>query len=204
MNAIAISMIIFAYLCGSVSSAILICKVARLPDPRTSGSGNPGAANVLRLGSTLAAAGVMVFDILKGMIPVWIGYSLGLPPFWLGLVAISACLGHIYPVFFHFRGGKGVATALGAIALIGYDLSSLMLGTWLLTVLLSGYSSLGAIVSALIAPFYVWWFKAQFTFPVAMLSCLVLLRHHDNIQRLWRGQESHIWRRQQKDRDINQ
>ncbi|CAK8742506.1 Glycerol-3-phosphate acyltransferase [Sodalis praecaptivus] len=153
MNAIAIGMIIFAYLCGSVSSAILICKVARLPDPRTSGSGNPGATNVLRLGGKLAAAGVMVFDILKGMIPVWIGYGLGLPPFWLGLVAIAACLGHIYPVFFHFRGGKGVATALGAIAPIGYDLSGLMIGTWLLTVLLSGYSSLGAIVSALIAPF---------------------------------------------------
>lgn len=204
MNAIAIGMIIFAYLCGSVSSAILICKLACLPDPRTSGSGNPGATNVLRLGGKLAAAGVMVFDILKGMIPVWIGYGLGLPPFWLGLVAIAACLGHIYPVFFHFRGGKGVATALGAIAPIGYDLSGLMIGTWLLTVLLSGYSSLGAIVSALIAPFYVWWFKPQFTFPVAMLSCLVLLRHHDNIQRLWRGQESRIWRRRQKDRDIDQ
>lgn len=204
MNAIAIGMIIFAYLCGSASSAILICKLARLPDPRTSGSGNPGATNVLRLGGKLAAAGVMVLDILKGMIPVWIGYGLGLPPFWLGLVAIAACLGHIYPVFFHFRGGKGVATALGAIAPIGYDLSGLMIGTWLLTVLLSGYSSLGAIVSALIAPFYVWWFKPQFTFPVAMLSCLVLLRHHDNIQRLWRGQESRIWRRRQKDRDIDQ
>lgn len=203
MNAIAIGMIIFAYLCGSVSSAILLCRLARLPDPRTSGSGNPGATNVLRLGGKLAAAGVMVFDALKGMIPVWIGYGLGLPPFWLGLVAIAACLGHIYPVFFHFRGGKGVATALGAIAPIGYDLSGLMIGTWLLTVLLSGYSSLGAIVSALIAPFYVWWFKPQFTFPVAMLSCLVLLRHHDNIQRLWRGQESRIWRRRQKDRDID-
>ncbi|BAE73530.1 putative glycerol-3-phosphate acyltransferase [Sodalis glossinidius str. 'morsitans'] len=203
MNAIAIGMIIFAYLCGSVSNAILICRLARLPDPRTSGSGNPGATNVLRLGGKLAAAGVMVFDVLKGMIPVWIGYGLGLPPFWLGLVAIAACLGHIYPIFFHFRGGKGVATALGAIAPIGYDLSGLMIGTWLLTALLSGYSSLGAIVSALIAPFYVWWFKPQFTFPVAMLSCLVLLRHHDNIQRLWHGQESRIWHRRQKDRDID-
>lgn len=203
MNAIAIGMIIFAYLCGSVSSAILICRLARLPDPRTSGSGNPGATNMLQLGGKLAAAGVMIFDVLKGMLPVWIGYGLDLPPFWLGLVAIAACLGHIYPVFFHFRGGKGVATALGAIAPIGYDLSGLMIGTWLLTVLLSGYSSLGAIVSALIAPFYVWWFKPQFTFPVAMLSCLVLLRHHDNIQRLWRGQESRIWRRRQKDRDID-
>lgn len=94
---------------------------------------------------------------------------------------------------FHFKGGKGVATAFGAIAPIGWDLTGLMTGTWLLTVLLSGYSSLGAIVSALIAPFYVWWFKPQFTFPVAMLSCLILMRHHDNIQRLWRGKEGKIW-----------
>lgn len=102
------------------------------------------------------------------------------------------------PVFFHFKGGKGVATAFGAIAPIGWDLTGLMTGTWLLTVLLSGYSSLGAIISALIAPFYVWWFKPQFTFPVAMLSCLILLRHHDNIQRLWRGQENKIWKKKKK------
>ncbi len=113
-------------------------------------------------------------------------WALGLTPFWLGLVAIAACVGHIWPVFFHFRGGKGVATAFGAIAPIGLDLTGVMAGTSLLTILLSGYSSLGAIVSALIAPFYVWWFKPQYTFPVSMLSCLILLRHHDNIQRLWR------------------
>nr|VUD32560.1 acyl-phosphate:glycerol-3-phosphate O-acyltransferase PlsY [Raoultella sp. NCTC 9187] len=101
-------------------------------------------------------------------------------------MAIAACIGHIWPVFFNFRGGKGVATAFGAIAPIGWDLTGVMAGTWLLTILLSGYSSLGAIVSALIAPFYVWWFKPQYTFPVSMLSCLILLRHHDNIQRLWR------------------
>lgn len=201
MNALAIGMIIFAYLCGSVSSAILICKLARLPDPRTHGSGNPGATNVLRIGGKAAAAGVMVFDILKGMLPVWLGYHLGVAPLYLGLIAIAACLGHIYPVFFHFQGGKGVATAFGAIAPIGWDLTGLMAGTWLLTVLLSGYSSLGAIISALIAPFYVWWFKPQFTFPVAMLSCLVLLRHHDNIQRLWRGQERRVWRKRPKDKD---
>lgn len=195
MSAIAPVMIIFAYLCGSISSAILVCKVAGLPDPRTQGSGNPGATNVLRIGGKAAAACVLVFDILKGMVPVWLAYLLHLTPLYLGLTAIAACLGHIYPVFFRFRGGKGVATALGAIAPIGWDLTGLMTGTWLLTVLLSGYSSLGAIVSALIAPFYVWWFKPQFTFPVSMLSCLILLRHHDNIQRLWRGQESKIWKR---------
>ncbi|MCF1164505.1 glycerol-3-phosphate 1-O-acyltransferase PlsY [Yersinia pseudotuberculosis] len=193
MSAIALGMIIFAYLCGSISSAILVCRVARLPDPRTHGSGNPGATNVLRIGGRTAAVAVLLFYILKSMLPVWIAYLLHIPPLYLGLTAIAACLGHIYPVFFHFKGGKGVATAFGAIAPIGWDLTGLMTGTWLLTVLLSGYSSLGAIVSALIAPFYVWWFKPQFTFPVAMLSCLILMRHHDNIQRLWRGKEGKIW-----------
>lgn len=198
MSAIALGMIIFAYLCGSISSAILVCKLAGLPDPRSQGSGNPGATNVLRIGGKAAAAAVLIFDVAKGMLPVWIAYLLHVAPLYFGLTAIAACLGHIYPVFFRFRGGKGVATAFGAIAPIGWDLTGLMTGTWLLTVLLSGYSSLGAIVSALIAPFYVWWFKPQFTFPVSMLSCLILLRHHDNIQRLWRGQENKIWKRKKK------
>lgn len=199
MSATALGMIIFAYLCGSISSAILVCRIAGLPDPRQHGSGNPGATNVLRIGGKAAAATVLVFDVLKGMLPVCGAYALGVTPLYLGITAIAACLGHIYPVFFRFRGGKGVATAFGAIAPVGWDLTGVMTVTWLLTVLLSGYSSLGAIVSALIAPFYVWWFKPQFTFPVAMLSCLILMRHHDNIQRLWRGQESKIWKRRSKE-----
>ncbi|SFU85595.1 glycerol-3-phosphate 1-O-acyltransferase PlsY [Xenorhabdus koppenhoeferi] len=202
MSAIALGMIIFAYLCGSISSAILICRLARLPDPRQHGSGNPGATNVLRIGGQWTALAVLICDVLKGLIPVWLAYKLSIPPFYLGIIAIAACLGHIYPIFFHFKGGKGVATAFGAIAAIGWDLMGLVSGTWLLTVLLSGYSSLGAIVSALVAPFYVWWFKPEFTFPVAMLSCLVLVRHHDNIQRLWRGQESRIRQKLKKKQDM--
>lgn len=198
MSYTAIGLIIIAYLCGSISSAILICRLAKLPDPRQQGSGNPGATNVLRMAGPIAASAVLVFDVLKGMAPVWFAYWLGLPPLVLGLIAIAACLGHIYPIFFHFHGGKGVATAFGAIAPIGWDITGLMTGTWLLTILLSGYSSLGAVISALLAPFYVWWFKPQFTFPVAMLSCLILMRHHDNIQRLWRGQEKKIWRKRIK------
>ena len=189
MSAIAPGLVILASLCGSISSAILVCRLAGLPDPRDSGSGNPGATNVLRIGGKGAAVTVLIFDVLKGMLPVWGAWALGLTPFWLGLVAIAA---------FNFRGGKGVATAFGAIAPIGWDLTGVMAGTWLLTILLSGYSSLGAIVSALVAPFYVWWFKPQYTFPVSMLSCLILLRHHDNIQRLWRRQETKIWSRFKK------
>ncbi|MCW7548405.1 glycerol-3-phosphate 1-O-acyltransferase PlsY [Photorhabdus sp. APURE] len=204
MSAIALGMIIFAYLCGSISSAILICRLAGLPDPRQHGSGNPGATNVLRIGGRSTAAIVLICDVLKGMIPVWLAYQLYVPPFYLGITAMAACLGHIYPIFFQFKGGKGVATAFGAIAVIGWDLTGLMMGTWLLTILLSGYSSLGAIISALIAPFYVWWFKPEFTFPVAMLCCLVLLRHHDNIQRLWRGQESRIWNKFKKKKEMTE
>ncbi len=125
--------------------------------------------------------------------------ALGLTPFWLGLVAIAACVGHIWPVFFHFRGGKGVATAFGAIAPIGLDLTGVMAGT------AADHPAQrllfpGAIVSALIAPFYVWWFKPQYTFPVSMLSCLILLRHHDNIQRLWRRREQNLDPREEEKR----
>uniref|UniRef100_A0A3B0MB35 Glycerol-3-phosphate acyltransferase n=1 Tax=Arsenophonus endosymbiont of Trialeurodes vaporariorum TaxID=235567 RepID=A0A3B0MB35_9GAMM len=198
MSAIALGMIIFAYLCGSISSAVLICRLIGLPDPRRHGSENPGATNVLRIVGKAAALAVLICDILKGMIPVWLAYYLNIPPFYLGIIAIAACLGHIYPIFFRFKGGKGVAAAFGSIVAIGWGLSGVVAGTWLLTVLLSGYSSLGAIVTALLAPFYVWWFKPEFTFPVAMLSCLILFRHHDNIQRLWRGQESRIWQKMKK------
>lgn len=198
MSAIALGMIIFAYLCGSISSAVLICRLIGLPDPRLYGSENPGATNVLRIGAKAAALAVLICDILKGMIPVWLAYYLNIPPFYLGIIAIAACLGHIYPIFFGFKGGKSVATAFGSIVAIGWGVSGVVAGTWLLTVLLSGYASLGAIVTALLAPFYVWWFKPELTFPVAMLSCLILFRHHDNIQRLWRGQESRIWQKIKK------
>ena len=95
MSAIAPGMIFLAYLCGSISSAILVCRLAGFPDPRESGSGNPGATNVLRIGGKGAAAAVLIFDVLKGMLPVWGAYALGVTPFWLGLIAIAACLGHI-------------------------------------------------------------------------------------------------------------
>ncbi|GHK79074.1 hypothetical protein ECZU15_00060 [Escherichia coli] len=120
MSAIAHGMILIAYLCGSISSAILVCRLCGLPDPRTSGSGNP-AQPMCYIGGKGAAVAVLIFDVLKGMLPVWGAYELGVSPFWLGLIAIAACLGHIWPVFFGFKGGKGVATtAFGAIAPIGW------------------------------------------------------------------------------------
>ncbi|MGL4958674.1 MAG: glycerol-3-phosphate 1-O-acyltransferase PlsY [Plesiomonas sp.] len=195
MSTLAFAMIALAYLLGSISSAVLICRLSGLPDPRESGSGNPGTTNVLRIGGRIAAVGVLIADVLKGGLPVWAAYKLELPPPILGFIAIAACLGHIYPIFFHFRGGKGVATAFGAIAPISWDITGLLSLTWLLTALITGYSSLAAIFTALLAPLYVWWFRPEFTLPVAMLSCLILLRHHDNLQRLWRGQEPRFWRK---------
>lgn len=192
MSLFAFFYMLCAYLLGSLSAAILFCRLFGLPDPRSEGSRNPGATNVLRIGGKWPALAVLIFDMLKGMLPVWAGYYLGLTHFELGMVALAACLGHIFPVFFNFKGGKGVATAFGAIAPIAWGVAGSMLGTWLLVFLVSGYSSLSAVVTALLVPFYVWWFKPEFTFPVALVCCLLIYRHHVNIQRLWRGEEDKV------------
>ena len=195
MTPLALIMIIIAYLLGSISSAVLICRLKGLPDPRTSGSHNPGATNVFRLGGKGAAGLVLVSDILKGMLPVWGGYFLNINPLLLGIIAISACLGHMYPLFFHFKGGKGVATALGALAPIGLDLTGMLFGSWIVIILLTGYSSLASMITALLAPLFTWLVKPQYTLPVAMLSCLIVLKHHENIRRFFAGKEMKIWQR---------
>ncbi|MGX2966770.1 glycerol-3-phosphate 1-O-acyltransferase PlsY [Ursidibacter sp. B-7004-1] len=195
MSVIAYGIILVAYLFGSISSAILFCRLAGLPDPREHGSHNPGATNVLRIGGKLSAIGVLLFDILKGLLPVSVGFYLELSPSEIGFIALAACLGHVFPIFFGFRGGKGVATAFGILIPMGYAISGFALASWLLVFLISGYSSLSAVITALSIPFYVWWFKPEFTFPVALVCCLLVYRHHDNIQRLWRGQEDKIWKK---------
>lgn len=195
MSVIAYFMILGAYLLGSVSSAVIFCRLAGLPDPREHGSHNPGATNVLRIGGKLSALGVLLCDILKGILPVTLAFYLQLTPSEVGFIALAACLGHIFPLFFQFKGGKGVATAFGAIAPLGYTISALTVGTWLLIFLIGGYSSLSAVITALLVPIYVWWFKPEFTFPVALVCCLLVYRHHDNIQRLWRGQEDRVWKK---------
>ncbi|QXO16970.1 glycerol-3-phosphate 1-O-acyltransferase PlsY [Vibrio ostreae] len=192
MTPLALIMIISAYLLGSVSSAVLICKMTGLPDPRAVGSHNPGATNVLRIGSKKTAAAVLLCDMLKGTIPVWSAYFLGIDALLLGVIAIAACLGHMYPLFFHFKGGKGVATALGAIAPIGLDLTAMIMATWLVIAVLFRYSSLAALVTVLLAPFYTWMVKPHYTLPVAMLCCLIVLRHHQNIKRLISGTEPKV------------
>lgn len=192
MTPLALIMIISAYLLGSISSAVLICRVMGLPDPRAVGSHNPGATNVLRIGGKKTAVAVLLSDMLKGTIPVWSAYFLGIDSLLLGIIAIAACLGHMYPLFFHFKGGKGVATALGAIAPIGLDLTLMLMLTWLVVAVIFRYSSLAALVTVLLAPFYTWMVKPQYTLPVAMLCCLIVLRHHQNIKRLFAGTEPKV------------
>lgn len=187
-----ILLITSAYLIGSLSSAVIVCQLFQLPDPRTVGSRNPGATNVLRIGGKFPAVLVLVVDILKGTIPVYGSYFLGEQPIALGLIAIAACLGHIYPLFFGFAGGKAVATALGAMLPIGLDLTGLLLTSWIVTVVLTGYSSLGALVAVTLSPLFTYWIKPAYTVPVIMLSALIVFRHKDNILRLIKGEESKI------------
>lgn len=189
MTLLVLLMIIIAYFSGSLSGALIISRIMHLPNPSKYGSHNPGATNMLRINGKLPAIMVLVFDMLKGAIPVYIAYQMGISPFFLGIVGIAACLGHIFPCFFDFHGGKGVATALGMMIPIGLDFTGCFILTWLLTVLVTGYSSVASIVAFLFTPLFVWLFKPELTLPVTMLSCVILIRHSSNIIRLFRGQE---------------
>jgi glycerol-3-phosphate acyltransferase PlsY len=184
--------IISAYLIGGLNGAILLCRLKGWPDPRLQGSKNPGATNMLRLHHTQSASAVLIFDILKGTLPVYLAYFLGYQPVEIGFIGIATCLGHIFPPYFKFKGGKGVATGLGTLLPLGMDMSGLLLLTWLLTIAVSGYASLAAIITAIAAPFFVAQIKPEYTIAVIMLSVLIILRHITNIRRLLTGKEKKI------------
>ncbi|MEL0628386.1 glycerol-3-phosphate 1-O-acyltransferase PlsY [Psychromonas aquatilis] len=183
---------LFAYFLGGLNGAILLSKFKGWTDPRLHGSKNPGATNMLRLHHAQAASLVLIFDLLKGTIPVYCAYLIGLPPLAIGFVGIATCLGHIFPPYHDFRGGKAVATGLGTLLPLGMNMTGLIVITWLLSVALTGYSSLAAIITALSAPIYIYFIKPEFTVPVIMLSSLIILRHIGNIRRLIRGKEKKI------------
>ena len=186
---------IFAsYLIGSLSSAIIVCKLMSLPDPRGEGSGNPGATNVLRFGGKKAAAITLAGDMLKGLIPVLVVKYMGMDMQTIALVGIAAFLGHLYPVFFQFKGGKGVATMLGVMLGFSWWVGLATAGTWLFMAKIIKISSLSALVATLLAPVYVWlWYFSPATLGVTIIMTVILFwRHRSNIQNLISGKEDKI------------
>ena len=191
------AVVLLAYLLGSVASAILVCRAMGLPDPRGEGSGNPGATNVLRIAGRGPAALTLAGDVLKGVVPVLIAASLSRPATVVALSALAAFLGHLYPLYFRFRGGKGMATALGAVAALAWPVAGAMCAIWLAVAAASRYSSLASMTAAIGAPVAALWLAPH---PanvgiLAVIAALLLWRHRGNIQRLLRGTESRIGQR---------
>jgi len=192
-----------AYLLGSLSFAVIVSRVMGLSDPRTYGSKNPGATNVLRSGSKAAAAVTLLFDAAKGWLPValvrWFGAPYGLEEGTMALVGLAAFLGHLWPVFFRFQGGKGVATALGVLLGISGWLGLATLLTWVIIAVFFRYSSLASLVAAVFAPFFyvlgggvAWYTDARVGLAIAVMSGLLAWRHKENIKRLMQGKESRL------------
>lgn len=186
--------IIIGYLSGSIACAVLVSKSMGLDDPRQIGSGNPGATNVLRLHGSKAAAFTLAGDIIKGIIPVLIARAAGVHDFIIAMTGMAAFLGHLYPVFFGFKGGKGVATFIGVLFASYWLLGLVFLGTWLLIAAIFRYSSLAAVIAAIVTPLYTWLLiptPAYLIFFSAM-SALLIWRHRSNIMNLWAGTEAKI------------
>lgn len=200
---------VVAYLIGSLSFAVIVSSAMGLNDPRSYGSGNPGATNVLRSGSKTAAALTLLLDAVKGLVPVLLvkywGPEYGLHEGTLALVAIAAFVGHLFPVFFKFKGGKGVATALGVLLGLSGWLGLMVLLTWLAVAVVTRYSSLSALLAAVLAPVYyvlfgasLWDYEKPVLLAVIAMSALLLWRHAENISRLLKGQESKIGSKKDK------
>jgi glycerol-3-phosphate acyltransferase PlsY len=186
-----VALLVIAYLFGSLNSAIVLCKLAGLPDPRSQGSGNPGATNVLRFGGKKLAATVLFFDVLKGVLPVLMAHVLGLEMVWVAATALAAFVGHLFPLFFQFRGGKGVATALGGFLALSPALAATGLLTWLLVFAISRISSLSALTAAALTPVYSLWLidSVGARWLILAVAMMLIARHHTNILRLISGDE---------------
>lgn len=195
--------VIAAYLVGSLSFAVIVSRAMGLNDPRTFGSKNPGATNVLRSGSKTAAVITLLLDAFKGWLPVmlvkWFGQPYGLGDGTMAMVGLAAFLGHLFPVFFHFVGGKGVATALGVLLAINWILGVATLVTWVLIAAFFRYSSLASLLAALFAPLYyilgdgvVWAMDKSVVLTTAVMSLFLIWRHAENIGRLVKGNESKL------------
>ncbi len=188
------TLIIFTYLIGSISTAIIVCNILNLPDPRTQGSNNPGATNVLRIGGKKAAAIVLVGDGLKGFLPVLIAQYLGVNLFEITLIAMAAFLGHVYPIFFGFKGGKGVATFLGALLALNYLAGLGFALTWLFIAKVLKISSLSALIATLLTPLYFYLLTNDLdaTYVIGIICVWIFYTHRGNIQRIFSGEEGSI------------
>jgi len=181
-----------AYLLGSVSFGIVVSRAMGLPDPSTYGSGNPGATNVLRTGKKSAALLTLLGDAAKGWLAVLLALHFGLSPLWVAVVGAAVFLGHLYPVYYQFKGGKGVATALGVLLALSPWLGLSVMLVWVLVFAVWRYSSLAALVAAALAPLYAFWqFGAEpRAWLVVLMAALLIWRHKSNIKKLLAGQEA--------------
>lgn len=185
-----------AYLIGSLSFAVIVSRAMGLNDPRTYGSGNPGATNVLRSGSKAAAAVTLLLDAAKGWLPValvqWFGSRFGMGDGTVAMVALAAFLGHLYPVFFRFKGGKGVATAAGMLLGLYPPAAALAVAVWLLTFYLTRTSSLAALIATPLTLPLLAWQEPRALLPVSLLTLLIVWRHRGNLRDLLAGRERHF------------
>jgi glycerol-3-phosphate acyltransferase PlsY len=190
--ALPLAVLVGAYLIGSLNSAIVLCRLSGLPDPRSQGSGNPGATNVLRFGGKKLAATVLLIDVVKGVFPVVLARYLELDQSLLASTAFAAFLGHLFPVFFEFKGGKGVATALGGFIALSPLLAGIILTTWLAVFIVSRISSLSALTAASLAPVYSLWFieSVEARWIILVMAVMLVAKHHGNIKRLLAGEET--------------
>jgi len=183
-----------SYLFGSIATAVIVAKLMGMPDPRHFGSGNPGATNVLRLGGKKAAIFTLAGDILKGVLPVAFCIALNLPVIVVAAAALAAFIGHLYPVFFGFKGGKGVATAAGVLLAMAPLTGLIVITVWLVNAIITRYSSLSALLAAISAPIVAWLTgqPVEILLTITLISALLIWRHQANIQRLLAGQEPKI------------
>jgi len=183
-----------SYLFGSIATAVIVAKLMDIPDPRHFGSGNPGATNVLRLGGKKAAVFTLAGDMLKGVLPVACCIALNLPIIVVAAAALAAFIGHLYPVFFGFKGGKGVATAAGVLLAMAPLTGLIVITVWLVNAIITRYSSLSALLAAISAPIVAWLTgqPVEILITITLISALLIWRHQANIQRLLAGQEPKI------------